>query len=224
MKTLWTILLAALSIHAENPGSTAARNWREAHERAILHEFTDLLSIPNLASDTVNIHRNADAVAAILSKRGVSTKLLEIPGAPPVVFGEIRTPGAQRTIVFYAHYDGQPLNPKEWASEPWRPVFRDKPLDEDGRIVELPGDGPVNPEWRLYARSTGDDKAPVILIAAALDALKASNLPLKSNIKFVFEGEEEAGSPHLGAILARYQDLLASDLVMWTGEGSGWWS
>src|SRR5471030_1108169 len=87
----------------------------------------DLLSLPNLARDDVNIRKNAAAVSALLEKRGVKTRLLEAPGAPPVVFGEIDTPGATRTLVFYAHYDGQPLDPKEWASPPWQPVIRPLP-------------------------------------------------------------------------------------------------
>ncbi len=204
--------LTAMAVLAENPAATAARNWREAHERSILREFTDLLAMPNVASDSVNIRRNADRIVEIMKRRDVAVQLLEIPGAPPVVFGEIKTPGAQRTIVFYAHYDGQPLNPREWASDPWTPVVRDKPLDKDGRVVEFPADGPVDPEWRIYARSASDDKAPVIAMMTALDALRAARIRLKSNIKFVFEGEEEAGSPHLGEILGKYQNLIASDL------------
>ena len=56
-----------------------------------------------------------------------------LPGANPVVFGEIKAPGATRTIVFYAHYDGQPLDPKEWATPPFMPTLRDKRLEDDGR-------------------------------------------------------------------------------------------
>jgi acetylornithine deacetylase/succinyl-diaminopimelate desuccinylase-like protein len=155
----------------------------------------DLLAIPNLASDQPNIRRNAAAVSAILEKRGVKTQLLEVPfeatTAPPVVYGAIESPGAARTVIFYAHYDGQPLDPKEWVTPPWHPVLRD---------------------GRIYARSASDDKAPIIAIATALDALRAAGIPLRSNIKFVFEGEEEAGSPHLASILAKYKDLLTSDV------------
>ncbi len=204
-----TFMLSAL---AENSAATAARNWREAHEQAILREFTDLLAIPNVASDAANIRRNADRIVDMLKRRDLATQLLEIPGVPPVVFGELRTPGAVRTIVFYAHYDGQPLNPKEWASDPWKPVARDKPLDQDGRVMAFPADRPVDPEWRIYARSASDDKAPVVAMVTALDALRASRIRLKSNIKFVFEGEEEAGSPHLGEILGQHKQLIASDL------------
>jgi acetylornithine deacetylase/succinyl-diaminopimelate desuccinylase-like protein len=188
---LLSVIFAVLAHAQTNPAAVAAHQWRVAHEQAILAEFMGLLAIPNLASDTPNIRRNAAAVSAILEKRGVKTRLLEVPGAPPVVFGEIDSPAAARTVIFYAHYDGQPLDPKEWATPPWQPVIRD---------------------GRIYARSASDDKAPIVAIATALDALHAAAIPLRANVKFVFEGEEEAGSPHLAAILAKYKDLLASDV------------
>jgi len=196
----------------QNPAAAAARSWREAHERAILGEFTELLAMPNLARDDAAIHKNAAAIAAMLEKRGMKTQLLEVAGVPPVVFGRIDTPGATRTVVFYAHYDGQPLDPKEWATPPWQPVYRDKPLNEDGRVVSLPASGPIDPQWRIYARSASDDKAPIITLSTALDALKAARIPLRSNIKFVFEGEEEAGSPHLESVISKYKDMLGGDV------------
>src|SRR5579863_3989334 len=168
------LLSASLALGQQNPAATAARTWREAHEASILHEFMDLLAIPNIARDDANIHKNADAIVKLLERRGVKARLLELPGAPPVVFGEIVTPGATQTLVFYAHYDGQPLDPKEWATPPWQPVLRDRALNRDSQIVTLPSNGSLNPEWRLYARSASDDKAPVIAIPTALDALKAA--------------------------------------------------
>src|ERR1039457_3500311 len=168
------LMSPALAFAQQNPASAAARSWREMHEPAILREFTDLLAMPNLARDDDNIHKNAAAIIKLLEKRGVKTRLLEVPGAPPVVFGEIQTAGATRTLVFYAHYDGQPLDPKEWATPPWQPVLRNRPLDKGGDVIPLPSTGRIDPEWRIYARSASDDKAPVIAIAAALDALKAS--------------------------------------------------
>jgi acetylornithine deacetylase/succinyl-diaminopimelate desuccinylase-like protein len=185
------LALPALVLAQQNPAAVAARSWREGHERQILAEFMDLLAIPNLARDEPNIRKNAAAIVNLLEKRGVKTRLLEQSGVPPVVFGEIDTPGATRTLVFYAHYDGQPLDPKEWATPPWQPVVRDS---------------------RIYARSASDDKAPVIAILTALDALQAARIPPRSNIKLVFEGEEEAGSPHLASIIEKYKDLLGGDV------------
>lgn len=183
--------LAAGLCRASNPASDAARMWRDAHEQAILSEFTSLLSIPNIASDTPNIGRNAEAVRALLERHGVKARLLETAGAPPVVYGEVDASNAQRTVVFYAHYDGQPLDPKEWSTDPWKPVIKD---------------------GRIYARSASDDKAPIVVLMAALDALRDARIPLKQNVKFVFEGEEEAGSRHLGSILEANKDLLRADV------------
>ena len=205
-------LAGAQTVAQNNPAAQAARAWRETHERAILGEFLGLLALPNLARDTEGIRRNAAAVSALFEKRGVKTRLLEVPGAPPVVYGEIPAPGATRTIVFYAHYDGQPLDPKEWATPPWEPVVRDRDLNKDGRAVALPAAGKIDPEWRIYARSASDDKAPLAAISTALDALQAARIAPRSNLKFVFEGEEEAGSPHLAQIIAKYKDLLAGDV------------
>ena len=209
---LCLLIFTVAACAQQNPAAQAARNWRQAHEPAILTEYLSLLSIPNLASDGPNIRKNAAAIVAMMEKRGVKARLLDSPGASPVVFGEIDTPGASRTVTFYAHYDGQPLDPKEWATPPWQPVLRDRSLDQDGKVVALSAAAKIDPEWRIYARSSSDDKAPIMAIATALDAVHAARIALKSNVKFVFEGEEEAGSTNLDKILSANKDLLRSDV------------
>jgi acetylornithine deacetylase/succinyl-diaminopimelate desuccinylase-like protein len=214
MKNAAVTLLFALSLgaFAQSPPAAAAARWRAAHERAILSELMEFLAIPNVASDRENMGRNASAVAHLMEQRGIRCRMLETAGSVPVVFGEIRTPGATKTLVFYAHYDGQPADPKEWATPPWQPVLRDRPLEDGGHVVVAPAKGALDPEWRLYARSSSDDKEAIVAIAAALDGLKAANVSLRSNHKFVFEGEEEPGSPHLAEILEKHKDLLAGDV------------
>ncbi len=211
---LTTILVVTITLPAaqNEPAARAAREWRQAHERAVLAEFMELLAIPNLAKDEPNIRRNAAAIQAMYERRGVKTRLLEVAGAPPAIYGEIPNPGAARTVVFYAHYDGQPVDPREWATPPWQPVIRNRPLDRGGDVIPLPSSGPIDPEWRIYARAASDDKAPVMAIAAALDALRAARLPVRSTVKFIFEGEEEAGSPHLAEIIRDNADLLRGDV------------
>jgi acetylornithine deacetylase/succinyl-diaminopimelate desuccinylase-like protein len=206
--------LAASSAFAQtNPAARAAREWRQQQERAIVDEFFSLLAIPNVARDRENIRRNADFIAEMLRKRGVAAKLLSIEGANPLVFGEIRTPAATRTLVFYAHYDGQPFDLKEWATPPFSPVLRSATLEQDGRPIPLPAVGTrFDPESRIYARSASDDKAPIAAMAAALDAIRAAGLKLRSHVKFVFEGEEEAGSTNLEKILTTHKQLLAGDV------------
>ena len=192
-------------------GSAAVANeagtWRAQHEREILQEFSDLLAIPNLANDTPNIQRNAAMIRAMLEKRGLTTQLLTLDDAPPIVVGDLTVPNAKRTIAFYAHYDGQPVDPAQWKSDPWKPVMRDR----TGSDVDWLRAKVIDPEWRFYARSAGDDKAPIIGMLAALDALQASGDKPSVNLRFVFEGEEEAGSPHLAQYLSNYPKVLRPD-------------
>jgi len=207
------LLLPALAQAQTNPAAQAARKWRQAHERAIVDEFVSLLTIPNVSRDRANILRNAEAIAAMLQKRNIPAKLVSIPGSNPVVFGEIRTPGAARTIVFYAHYDGQPLDPREWATPPFEPTLRDGPIERGGKVIPLPQPGRLfQPDWRLYARSAADDKAPIVAMLTAVDAIRAAGIAFKANIKFAFEGEEEAGSANLENILAANKELFSGDL------------
>ncbi len=209
------VLLAfAAEITAQPAAVTAARAHRQTHEREILNEFIQLLAIPNVASDLPNIRRNADFIAQMLTARGLRPQLLEVPNVPPVVYGEITTPGATRTLIFYVHYDGQPVEPVKWVGgDPFAPTLRSAALEAGGKDIPFPAKGqPFNPEWRLYARATGDDKAPIIALVTALDALKARQIALTSNIKFFFEGEEEAGSPHLEQIIAKYPEQAKGDV------------
>ncbi len=204
----------ALSGAAQLSPGIAARQWREAHERRILDEFFELLRIPNTGQDPAAMRRNAEAIARMFERRGAAVRLLEIEGAPPVVYAEVLRPDAEETLVFYAHYDGQPVDPSQWyTGDPFRPTLMSSPLEAGGRPIPLPLPGwPTDPEWRIYARSAGDDKVAIIALAAALEALQRGDVPIRANIKFFFEGEEELGSPHLGRFLRQYHDLLAGDV------------
>jgi acetylornithine deacetylase/succinyl-diaminopimelate desuccinylase-like protein len=191
------------------------RDYRRSNEHQLLREFTTLLSIPNVASDTDNIRKNAAHIVEMMKQRGLNPRLLEgsTPSTPPAVYGEWKTPGAQRTILLYAHYDGQPTDPKQWSGTlPWQPAFRSAALEAGGQIIPAPPEGTlINPQWRIYARSVSDDKAGVMAILTAFSALKEKGILLTSNIKFFFEGEEEAGSPHLGEIINLNKQLLEAD-------------
>ncbi len=201
--------LLASTLHSAELGASTKQTaaWRAEHEQEILAEFVELVAIPNLASDAVNIARNAEAIRALCAKRGLSVRLLQVEGAPPLVVADLRVPDAKRTIAFYAHYDGQPVDPARWKSEPWKPVMR----DEAGKDVDWQRAAAIDPEWRLYARSAGDDKAAISGMLAALDALRAAKVTPSVNLRFVFEGEEEAGSPHLADYLKKYAEVLRPD-------------
>lgn len=225
MPTRWGLLSAPIRVHlwliviavfcAPAFAQSPVRDYRRAHERQILDEFTRLLAIPNIASDTTNIRRNAEFIREMMQRRGLNPQLLEgkTPETPPVVYGEWKNPWATHSIILYAHYDGQPVDPKAWtASPPFQPTWRSAATEAGGTVVTLPTSGEINPEWRLYARSASDDKAGVMAILTAFDALRAQSSTPSVNIKFLFEGEEEAGSPHLGEIIDLHKQLLESDV------------
>ena len=187
--------MLALALTLAAPAAAAPRDWVESNRAAILEEYLPLLAIPNVASNRADILRNADHIVAMMERRGLSPRLLESGTAPPLIYGEWRVPGAGRTYVLYAHYDGQPVTPADWTVTP--------PFEP--RLV---GEGD---EARIYARSASDDKAGVMAILAAVDALRAEGRTPSFNLQIVLEGEEEAGSPNLEALLRAHRDTLASD-------------
>jgi acetylornithine deacetylase/succinyl-diaminopimelate desuccinylase-like protein len=209
---------------AQATDPSALRNkikaYSSARDAEIVRELSNFLAIPNLASDQANIRRNAAHLMRMMEARGISARLLESPaGGPPAVFGELRTPGATKTVVLYAHYDGQPVDTARWTNPPWQPTLRDKALDAGGSVIPIPTTaGLVQGEWRLYGRSASDDKAPIVAMLTALDALKAANAAPSVNVKFFFEGEEEAGSGHLRELLVEHAALLKADAWLF-GDG-----
>ena len=216
-RPLLIILSLGITLHAfcQDPVILRVRDWRQQQEQPIIREFVSFLSIPNIAADSVNIQKNAVFVLQMMRDRKIGNVQLLTgkKGYPPAVYGEITVPGATRTIGFYAHYDGQPVNPAQWANglSPFVPVLYDGSLLDHGKPIQFPASGPYDPEWRIYSRAASDDKAGVIAILNAYQALTANGIKPTCNIKFLFEGEEEAGSVHLGDIFEANANLLHTD-------------
>ncbi|HEY8714518.1 MAG TPA: M20/M25/M40 family metallo-hydrolase [Candidatus Acidoferrum sp.] len=200
------------------------RDYRMNNEDRIVRELSEFLAIPNVASDTGNMQKNAAHLVELLEARGIETHLLPIPGRGPVVFGKLAAPNAKHTVIFYAHYDGQPVDPAAWTDgAPFEPVLRTGPLESGGQRIPLPANSPQHPaiyndDWRIYARSASDDKSPIIALLAALDALRAKKIPLGVNLKLILDGEEEDGSPNLERVLLAHRNLLDADVLL-TGDG-----
>jgi acetylornithine deacetylase/succinyl-diaminopimelate desuccinylase-like protein len=208
LRTL-AVAMAMVPVSASaQSGADVARAYREAHEAAIVRDFAELLSYPNRAF-TPEIQRAAAYIRDRLTGLGVSAELLQIEGASPIVYGELNVPGARRTLGIYVHYDGQAVDPSNWTNPPFEPTLYTAAMEAGGEPRSLPADGEaVDPEWRLYARSAGDDRAPIAAILPVLQAFMEGGVTPTSNLIFFFDGEEEAGSPNLARYMEENRALL----------------
>lgn len=216
--TVFIFLLVAGAAVSQSSETLAIRNVRQQQEHNWMQEYLSFLSIPNTANDAGALKRNASFIMQMMQKRGIQhIQLLHpsTPGKVPAVYGDVIVPGAKQTLIFYAHYDGQPVDSTQWAKglQPFVPKLVKGALNNGAGIAAFPSNlAGINPEWRIYARGASDDKAGVMAILSAYEAIVKASMHLQSNIKFFFEGEEEAGSPHLGEIFQQYKNLLQSDL------------
>ncbi|HYM28659.1 MAG TPA: M20/M25/M40 family metallo-hydrolase, partial [Steroidobacteraceae bacterium] len=220
MNCLGRLLLALLPAAAvpATPLNQQVRAYRVQHEKQIVADFVTLLSMPNVATTVTDVERNAAYLEAQLKARGFATRILAAaPATPPAVFAELRTPGARRTVEFYAHYDGQPVGQKGWIISPFTPSMRTA-LPQAVPVDWRAAPGALDPNWRLYARSAGDDKGSIQALLTAFDALRALGRKPSVNIKLLYEGEEEQGSPHFARIVADNQALLKCDVLI-MGDG-----
>ncbi|MDB4897640.1 MAG: peptidase, partial [Firmicutes bacterium] len=180
----------------------------DAHFRAQrqrhLAELVEFLRIPScsaLPEHRQDIGAAAAWVAGQLTAAGIETvRVLETAGNP-VVYGEWLAAAGKPTVLIYGHYDVQPPDPLDkWETPPFEPAFR---------------------ENRIYARGVSDDKGPLFQAIKAIEALLLLDGRLPLNVKFLFEGEEEVGSPNLRPFIEAHAKLLACDLVV-SADGAMW--
>src|SRR5262245_49865976 len=203
-------LLMAGVLLAPSASVIKVREWRAAHERQILTELIQLVSLPNIASNKADIVKNADALTTMFEKRGFAVKRVATPGSP-VLVAERDAAAATGALTFYMHYDGQPTEAKDWTmGQPFAPASY-KGAD---KIDLLAGTGRVDPDARIYARAVADDKGPIVAFLAAVDGLLDAKVTLPWTLRLVLGGEEEAGSPNFEAAMIANASLVRGDLAV----------
>lgn len=174
----------------------AWKNYLEKNKDRFLNEMMDLLRIPSVSAKSE--HKNdmltcAEAVKKSLLAAGCDKAEVMATSGHPVVYGEKIADPSKPTVLVYGHYDVQPPEPLElWHSGPFDPVIKD---------------------GKVFARGSADDKGQFFMHVKALEILTQTNT-LTSNIKFLIEGEEEVGSPNLGAFVAANKELLKADVIL----------
>jgi acetylornithine deacetylase/succinyl-diaminopimelate desuccinylase-like protein len=167
-----------------------------------IETLKNYLSLPTVSAQGRAIPETVDYVTEIIANAGGQYQVLADLGGNPVIYGFFAAGGhgdASKTLLFYNHYDVQPPEPlNEWVTEPFQPTIVD---------------------GKLFARGVSDNKGDLIARLSAIKVLNDVLGGLPCNIKFLIEGEEEIGSPHLTPYLETYKDLFKSDACIWEFGG-----
>ncbi|HWU01774.1 MAG TPA: M20/M25/M40 family metallo-hydrolase [Novosphingobium sp.] len=214
-------LVAALALPLVLAGAPvhAAQSAEQAAIAGSLSELVDFLRLPNVTSrSSAEIRANAQWLEAALKRHGWQARQMP-DGDTPMVWGQWAQAGPKApTVLFYAHMDGQPVTPREWhQADPFAPVLRacgDVARCPPLPIEQLPSLAGASSDARLFARSAADDKAPILMLIAALDALKASGRKPAVNIRLIVDSHEEGGPPTLADVVERNRADLAADAVV----------
>src|SRR5437016_8944423 len=199
--------------------ASAAEDVVTAAARKNFSEYLELLAIPNIPDKPDDMRRNAAFLEKVFQKRGFSTRLLDNPAGRPLVFAQsdAGAGASARRILFYIHFDGQPVVPEQWAQKsPFQPVVKKR--EADGRWREVDRQAllaePFNPELRVFARSASDDKAPIEMFLTAMDVLATEGRKTSVRIKVILDSEEEISSPSLAGVIAANRTLYDADALV----------
>jgi acetylornithine deacetylase/succinyl-diaminopimelate desuccinylase-like protein len=211
MKRVFCVVFSLIASSAFAQQADVA-DFVRRHQGEIVREFLELVAIPNHRADLPNIKRNAELLRHMLERRGLRPEVWETPTAP-LVYGERLVPGATRTVLFYIHYDGQPVDKAGWQQDdPFKPIVRAGSLEEGAAVVADAATRESFPDhFRVYARSAGDDKGPIQAFVSAIDAIGGKPA---YNVKVILHGEEEGGGPSLDHAIKNHADKLRSDVLI----------
>ncbi len=180
-------------------------------------EYFELLAMPNDAVVPADIVRNAAWLETVFAKRGFVTRQLPNAGKPLVFAEYSKHVAGAKTVLFYMHFDGQPVLPEQWAQKsPWQAVVKQRNAKGEWELVaseKLMADK-LDPELRVFARASSDDKGPIMMMLTAFDALKAAGLEPGINVKVLLDSEEEKGSPTIDKVATEHKALLKADGIV----------
>ena len=211
MKNYWYILLSMMLISSVTAQDSISIKSSVRHS---IDELRDFVAIPNDALNASDIDRNLRWLKDKFSQRGFNTSILETENLP-LFFAAFPMEDSKPTILFYMHLDGQSIDASKWnQANPYETVLKSK--DGDGWKTEnfdkLNDD--IDYDWRLFGRSTSDDKGPIVMFLNAIDLLKKDGKELSFNVKVILDSEEEKSSKPLPQAVRTYKELLMADFLV----------
>jgi acetylornithine deacetylase/succinyl-diaminopimelate desuccinylase-like protein len=183
---------------------TPWENYLAQQRERFLKELGEFLAIPSISAlpgHIADVRRAAQWLEARMKAAELESVRVMATGGHPVVYGEWLHASGRPTLLIYGHFDVQPVDPLNlWAHPPFKPVIR---------------------EGRIYARGATDDKGNLFIPLLVVEAMLQTAGRLPVNLKFLFEGQEEIGSPQLPDFITAHKDLLSCDMVL-SADGGQW--
>jgi len=219
MKNLLFFLITFLFLNSHIGKAQAIDTEHISYPYAVasLPQLKELLAIPNDANYPEDIEKNVVWCTEQLKNYGFFSKRLETASVPLLLATSNQVSKDKPNVLFYFHIDGQPVDPSFWYQDsPYEATLKEEQEGEGwvridwNRLQEKT----LNPEWRIFARSSSDDKSPFVMFLTVLEILKTKNKKLPYNLKVILDFEEEKGSPNLAKAVAANKTYLASDMLM----------
>ncbi len=215
MKFLLTIFGCILWIAgAAQMTSTAIEQAARAQLNPSLHSFIEFLSLPNDAHYPDDLEKN---ISWIIPKfEALQFEVERLPSAGiDLILASRAAENATKTVLIYLQVDGQPVDPTKWEQDdPFVPVLK-KPSDEGWEQAPLENlNDEIDPEWRIFARSTSDAKGPISAFLTALQICEEQQWTPNYNLKIIMDCEEELGSPNLPDAVVKYREKLKADMLI----------
>ncbi len=199
---------------AQNIQASKVDDWVKKQMPVALAEHRELVSIPCDAFYPEDMTKNIKWLKTAFEKRDFKIKILETPSIPIVLAERVIDPNLP-TVLFYIHFDGQPVDPSEWDQDnPFVPVIKKEKTDGSWELVSYDDLENWDKDWRIFARAAADDKGPIIMFLNALDILEKQKLKPAYNIKVLLDGEEEKGSRGLKETVEKYKKEYAADRLI----------
>lgn len=203
------------NLFAQNTDQAALENLADKNWQHGLSLLTELVSIPNDAAYPEQIKPNIDWCKAQFASRSFEIQELETGGIP-LLLVEKKSTGASKTLLFYVHVDGQAVDRSKWdQDDPYTPVLKEKSASGEWKAIPMNRlDQEYDADWRIFARSTSDDKGPLAMFLTAWDALNEVGIFPDFNVKVILDFEEEQGSPLLPEAVKTHSEKLKADQMI----------
>lgn len=220
MKSITTLLFTVLMVFTYSVQTAEAQEltrdrmeeFSHVHLQDAIDELRNMLSVPNIGTYPEHVAANVEWMDNAFSARDFEISILETEG-PPLMLAEKFFNRSLPTVLFYLHADGQPVDASQWSQpDPFEPVLRR--MDDSGNWEIIDWDQleeEIDPEWRIFGRSSSDAKGPIGMLLKALDILEEEEHNPAYNIKVILDFEEEIGSPNLPDAVEMYRDELMAD-------------